>query len=112
MQVISFIPVILVQLPLYLVWLVGIILAIAFWRRHPRVSLLTIIALVLFLLEGISGLAFTLATPFLVRGAIANYMALNGILSVVQGIVSLIAWIILLVALFGWRQEAAKQAST
>ncbi len=40
----------LVQLPLYITWLVGIVLAIVWWKRHPRVSLLTVIGLAAMLL--------------------------------------------------------------
>ena len=35
------------QSPLLLVWLVGLILALATWNRHPMVSLLVLVAMLL-----------------------------------------------------------------
>jgi len=45
-----------VMSPGFLVELVGVILALVWWRRHPRVSLLTVLALGLILLLGVGGL--------------------------------------------------------
>ena len=33
------------QLPFYLVWLVGLILAIVFWKKQPKASLLAVLGL-------------------------------------------------------------------
>ena len=39
------------RLPMFLVVLAGVIFLIVRWKRHPRVSLMTIIALALYLIE-------------------------------------------------------------
>ncbi len=41
----------LMQVPVFLVWLVGLVLALVRWKRHPKVSLLTCIAFVMFFAE-------------------------------------------------------------
>ena len=41
----------LIQLPVILVGLAGIVLSLVFWRCHPMVSILTIISIVVLLME-------------------------------------------------------------
>lgn len=48
-------PGLLPQLPLYLAWLVGIVLALMRWRRHPRVSLLVVAAVGAFIVDAVLG---------------------------------------------------------
>ncbi len=48
------------QLPIYLVWLIGLLLALVNWRRHPRPSLLAFIAFVLFLVSAMTGTLLTI----------------------------------------------------
>ena len=101
----------LVQSPILLVWLAGFILAIAYWRRHPRVSLLTVIALVIFLLESVVSTYLNLWLPLLLskRGIATLQM---GQILVIKGIVASIilavAWGLLIAAIFGGRQAVAK----
>jgi hypothetical protein len=47
------------QIPVFLVWLVAIILALVFWKRHPTVSLLVVIALFVFLVLSAADTFFT-----------------------------------------------------
>jgi hypothetical protein len=54
----------LTQLPLYLIWIVGIILAITSWQKHRRASLFTLIGLGILLLQALTG---ALLTPAFVR---------------------------------------------
>jgi hypothetical protein len=41
------------ECPLFLVWVVGMLLALVWWRRHPKVSMITILALCLLCLLGV-----------------------------------------------------------
>jgi hypothetical protein len=99
---------VLPQLPLWLVWLVGVILALVFWRKHPMPSLLALIAFVLLLLQALVG---TIASA-----AIMSQTDLMGqqqrllplVLSVARTIISTVAWGLLLGALFGWRKQASR----
>jgi hypothetical protein len=40
----------LTQLPVIAVWIIGLILAFIFWRKHPKVSILTLVAILGFLI--------------------------------------------------------------
>jgi len=85
----------LTQTPLYIVWLVGVILAIVVWKKHPSVSLVALIAfVVLFLLE-------------LVSLIIAARNGLNGSrpgIAFVEALIRAGAWGLVLAAVFGWRK--------
>lgn len=100
----------LAQSPIYLVWLVGIILAIVFRQRHTKVSLLTVIALGVLLVETAIGTYLSVSLPMLLIRQDMNASAIGPILSAIGCVRSLIAaamWGLLLVALFGWRQSTA-----
>jgi hypothetical protein len=90
------------QVPVYLVWLVGMLLALTRWRRHPIPSLLALIAFTLFLMSAISG---TLLSNWAILGDHPNLERgwLLSAISLVRTGISTVAWILLLLALFGWR---------
>ena len=101
----------LIQLPLLLVWLIGIILAGVYWRRNPAVSLLTIIAIGMLFLESLVATYLNLWLPVTLsqRGWGASQMgtvlALKGL---VQSIANAAAWGLLIAAIFGWRRAEGK----
>ena len=86
---------ILTQLPVYLVWLVGLILALATWKKHASVSLVALIAfVVLFLLA----LFTQLSTPhYGVNWGQAGVAFL-------EALIRAGAWGLVLAAVFGWRK--------
>lgn len=95
----------LYQIPLFLVWIIGGVVAIARWRRHPRPSLLLIIALSVFLMRGL--------TMPLVSFAVAHSGATMARIGLTQGIINLgstlvaaVAWGFVLAAALGWRKQA------
>ena len=55
------------RLPMLLLCLGGTIFALVRWKRHPRASLMTIIALLLYLVEGIIFIAFLYWVPDLMQ---------------------------------------------
>jgi hypothetical protein len=103
----SYLAVYLVQLPLYLVWLVGIILSIVFWKKHPTVSLLSLIALAGLLIISIVDVYASTWLPIALRsqGMSTGRISIEmGIISVSSSFVSTAFWILLVIALFGWRK--------
>ena len=109
-NVLSFLPTLLTQVPLMLVMIVGIVLALTSWQRHPRVSALLIIALALQLVS-------TLFQP-IVQGLLIGsgrsvseigvLFAINGTFSSLLHAVTLgmILW-----AALGWRGESTGSES-
>ncbi|MCX7048029.1 MAG: hypothetical protein NTX50_21400 [Candidatus Sumerlaeota bacterium] len=92
-----------VDIPLYIVFLIGVILAVVTWKRHPRVSLLVCIGIV------IDCVAMTVGTGLFVW--LPNYLIQSGRtqsqLGNVLGIISLCrifitaaAWGIIITAIF------------
>jgi hypothetical protein len=93
------------QSPILLVWLAGFGLAVLRWQRHPKVSLLTVIAIVLYLI-GASGNA--LAGRWLVIALRNLGWTIPGTLgtatiSFVMAVIKAVAWALLFAAVFGWR---------
>lgn len=92
------------QIPVFIVWIVGGIMAIARWQRHPRPSLLLVVALSIFLLRA---LVVPIASFSLVHGDLGfERMGMaQGVVSVVSALVAVVAWILVLAAALGWREE-------
>jgi hypothetical protein len=103
----STLPNFLMNVPFYLVMLVGIILCIVFWKKHPMVSMLALIAFILLIIDSLVGVALT--------GWITSTAAGGGLdprqigiasmtVSCVRSLLSVAAWILLLFSIFGWRK--------
>jgi hypothetical protein len=94
-------PILVVQM----IWFVGMVLAVMRWRRHPQVSLFTLLALSLFSLASFMNLAISW---WFMRGSLdvsdpsimEVYFTIFGVAH--AGLYAVGA-ILLLVALFGWR---------
>lgn len=102
---------VLVQLPLYITWLVGIVLALVRWKRHPRVSLMTVIALTSMLVLTIAFTSDNLWLPFLIKNLGLGPIDIGPIL-LIRIIPEFIllpgVWIVLLAAIFGGRKPKAQ----
>ena len=86
---------ILTQTPVFLVWLVGVILAFVGWKKHPSVSLVALIAFViLFLLELVS----------LIITARNGFNGSRPGLAFLEALIRAGAWGLVLAAVFGWRK--------
>jgi hypothetical protein len=55
------------RLPVLLIVLGGSVFAVLRWRRHPRVSLMTLIALLFYLIEAVAFIIFLYLLPDLMR---------------------------------------------
>ncbi|MBN2007176.1 MAG: hypothetical protein JXA21_27745 [Anaerolineae bacterium] len=91
------------QMPLYLIWAVGIILALKYWDTYPKTALLTVVALAIFFVQA---LVSNVLNVWLPQKALSKEMSAKQVSSVVsaRGIVSLIvstiAWGLLIAAIF------------
>jgi hypothetical protein len=79
-----------------------------FWKKHPTVSLLALIALVGLLVLSLVGTYTNTWLPISLhaRGMSTGRIGIElGIISVTSSILSTAFWILLVIALFGWRNR-------
>ena len=99
----------LVSIPVLLVWLVGIVLALVFWRRCPTAALLAVIAFALLfvvtLMDSYLSMTFLLVYRHERGWSDAQYGTYFAIKSVVASVLRAVAFGLLLPAIFGWRKE-------
>jgi membrane protein YdbS with pleckstrin-like domain len=86
---------ILTQTPVYLVWLVGVILAIIGWKKHPTVSRFALIAFVIL---------FLLAMVTLLIAAHNGVKVGHPGIAFLEALIRAGAWGLVLAAIFGWRK--------
>jgi hypothetical protein len=95
------------QVPLVVVWLMGIVVALSNLKRHPRPAALMLIALVLLLGQAVFG---TLAWFWLLNqqatGSAAQFSMYTGVLRLTSAFLSTVAWALVLVAVFSGRPYA------
>ena len=95
------------HLPLLVVWMVGIGIALARWSKHPRVSLLVVLALSGMLLLGVASTAISVVVPqYLYRQGVTT--ARTGVVFAIIGLVTATlsagCWVMVIVALFSGRR--------
>jgi hypothetical protein len=99
-------------LPLYFLWLLGIILALIRWRRHPTVSLVAALACVILILNTMSSTVVYAWLPgYLFQGGDLTPQQGANIMMVVEvffNLVSAVAWALILVAIFAERNRREK----
>ncbi len=103
----ALLPALITQLPIMSVWSVGIVVALVFWRRHSRVSTLTLIACAGFLIVAVSETFAQITVLDLIRDGRLNAGQFEGILAIINIVTAFmytILWILVLIAIFGWRK--------
>jgi hypothetical protein len=91
-------------LPCLAVWLIGAAICLARWRRHPTVSLLALVALILFGLSSIVVYtSFFWMPAHFDPGEMNFYLTMFGLL---ESSINAIAFALLLIAVFGWRNPS------
>ncbi len=110
MNKISLLSVYIAQVPPLILWLVGIGVALATLRKHPRRSAFTLIALGLLLLENVATTGTSIAVPFLFArhniepATVGNILLAVNITSV---LLKVVAWALLLITIFSLRERQA-----
>jgi len=97
------------RIPMLLVTLGGIVVAIARWRRHPRVSLMTVLALALYWVEAFVFLCLRYWLPNLVETLKISGSAINVLLvviSLLDDFAFAVVIILLVAAAFSGRKPA------
>ena len=103
----------LIKLPVCLVWLAGIVVALVFWRRQPRVSLLTLIAIIILAFISLVGTYFSISIPFLLDRQGMDIGQLGMIIvtfNIAIAVITAVAWALLLAAIFGWRRSQTTES--
>jgi hypothetical protein len=92
--------------PFFIVWLVGIILAVVRWRKHPRLSLLLVIVFPLIIVcQSVIDIVDVLL-PLLAYQEHLNFTTIGIVNLAVYVILFIPLWSLLLWAIFGWRSPA------
>jgi hypothetical protein len=91
--------------PIFLIWIIGIIWAIARWRRHPQVSMLCVLGFGMMIISQFVGAMSWLffirtATGANIQETIEGYLLM---LRLFNGAITSIGWAMILLAIFGWR---------
>jgi hypothetical protein len=97
------------HLPFLLIFVVGIILAVVRWSAHPRVSLLALVAFSLLLLSSIVRMGYMF---WLIGGQESGFTSYNAHaimtwINLSMTVLEMIGWLLLMMALFGWRKVPA-----
>lgn len=102
-------PIFIPQIPQYLVWLTGMVLALVFWRKHQRVSLLALLGFALLLIVSLVGTYLGSYLPISLRAQGMTTPQISrtiGFASLAVGLAAAAAWVLLVVALFIGRPRA------
>lgn len=94
----------LTAMPLFIVWVVGIVIAIVQWKKSPRKSIISIIAFLLLLFGFLFELAFnTFGIQWLntSRAAFGYARTLSIIIPLFFNLLRTTAWVFILLAIFG-----------
>ncbi len=96
----------LVESPVFLVYLAGLVLAIVRWPRQPRASLLALLGLLVLAGNSLAGMATNFWLPFALQGGRFGFGILGnamGILRLGQAVLTALGLSLLLAAVFAGR---------
>lgn len=100
--------------PVYLVWIIGLVLSIIHRRRHSKVSLFTFISLSMFVVISLVGafLGIWLPVNFYNNGLDAREIGIISMsINVITSLVLSVAWGLIIAAIFGWRKQISTSAA-
>jgi hypothetical protein len=105
--VVGFLATLVPWLPGLIIYIVGLMFALVTWRRHPRASLLSLIAFVMFIVNALLQSAFwyMLYGGLLVGEDFGRRNQVIGIGGGFFSVLNIMAWIFVLIALFARRPQ-------
>jgi hypothetical protein len=100
---------VIVLFAMVIVWVIGIALALSRWRRHPRVSLFALLAFTILLVSRFQNVS--LPPIMLNYGRTEDQIGpiCFTVIRLMTGLTSVVAWALVLCAIFGWRDGPQKQ---
>jgi len=108
-DLLTFLGPLLTRSPVWIVWLIGVIIAIRHWHRCPRSSALTLISItMLFFMSLVTTVVYRLLPRFVDP---AQFGVAYMVVGLVASFVHAIAWACLLVAIFSGRGQRASNAT-
>ena len=104
-----FLPYLIFQGPIMLVFIAGMLIAVSRFGAQPRVSVTALAAFALLSLARLISFAFSIWMAAAAREAsiqvLQQMSALSSLGQVVTLILNLAGWVLILVAIFAWRQQ-------
>jgi hypothetical protein len=103
----STLPNFLMNVPFYLTMLVGMVLCIVFWKRHPMVSMLALIAFIILIIDSLFGLALTAWITSSATGGgmkVSQIGVVSAAVNCLRSILNVTAWVLVMISIFGWRK--------
>jgi len=91
------------MLPMFIVWLIGMVIAVVRWPRCPAVSMLVIAAIMVAGMTSIATQAFYIVLPR--YWDTANFARIAGIIGLASAFVHACAWACMLAAAFLGREK-------
>ena len=102
-----------IQAPLLVIWLVGMLLALLWWQRAPKVAAVTCVACALFLVDTLIGTLIVVALPGMLieRGQSTSQVAVAfTVIGICRALLHAVLWSAVLFAIFSGRSPVpAKQ---
>jgi hypothetical protein len=101
-----------ISTPVIIVWVIGIVLALSRWQRHPRVSQFTLIACVVMIVNLVGSRFLTIWLPITMRDrgqSVSQISLIFTIIGIITALIGAAAWALVICAIFGWRDRRQKQ---
>jgi multisubunit Na+/H+ antiporter MnhC subunit len=101
-----------ISTPVIIVWVIGIILALSRWRRHPRVSQFALIACAVMIINLVVGRFLTIGLPITMRDrgwTMSQIGPIFAAIGIITALISAAAWTLVICAIFGWRDQRKKE---
>jgi hypothetical protein len=101
-----------ISTPVIIAWVIGIILALSRWRRHPQVSRFALIAFAISIVNLIVNRFISIWAPMTMRdnGWTATQMGMFfTAFGIITALISAAIWAIVICAIFGWRDQRQKE---
>jgi hypothetical protein len=105
----------IIQSPLFLVWLVGAVVALVRLPKHAAVSVLLLIGFALMFLGSIGSAVAYAWLPRLMaarHGGVEHAQLIYGAVGFANCLLHAVGWVLVLVAVFGWRPRPGRQSPT